>query len=400
MVRNSGNSTGVDTIDSETLFQTNLCTQFFTAVLILLLQEEGLLTVDDEIHHYIDSIPFVDNSITIRQLLNHSSGLELLVDFPELEQLTSPENADKVWHIDSLIDQYIKPPVNNPGLGFYFSDLNYLLLGKIIEEVTENTFHLELRHRILDPLGLKNTFLAPYEDFENKLAQSKNIFTGEIYFESVNSLLSSAWTGGAIISTPTDIVAFLRSLFKGEIISASSMSMMLDTIFIPPGSFGEWQGMGLGIGFISYADIPFNGETGFLFHRTRAYYSPELDMGIATFLTELNGTDAFYRIVDVVKESLHFCVITSTTDLKVDNSLAIYPNPANERMTIDPGVEITNAWTLKIFNQVGQLILERKNLHGLYTLDAALPGSGSYIVKVVSPKESKINIGRLVFQEN
>lgn len=376
----SGSSTGEDTIDTETIFQAGLCTQFFTATLILMLEEAGKLSIDDPISNYLNPITYVDSSITVRQLLNHSSGLEWLYDIPDLEELY--QNPTMFWNPDSLINLYIKPAPFLPGEKFYASELNYFLLGKIIETVSGNPFHVELRKSILDPLGLVNTYFPPYEEIQGKLAIGKNIFTRELYLDDLTGIFSLWWAQLALVSTATDIMKFMRTLFEGEIISQNSLSMMLDTITIPEGEFGEWKGMGLGIGFLEYKGTAFNGQTGFVLHRTRAYYSPELKMGVATFITELNGTDAFYKIVDVMLESLEFCETTSTIQTDLSQEINIFPNPSNGEIVIDPGADFDRPWKLKIYNVFGQLIMQSKNNYGSYKLEGNQLGLGQFFVDI------------------
>ncbi len=379
----SGTSTGVDTITTETMFQVGLCTHFFTATIIMILHEENQLDINDPVIKYLPPMRYVDSTITIRQLLNHSSGLELLLDFPDYE-IFLYDDPEKIWHPDSLLFQFSKPSPLSPGERFYWTSTNYLLLGKIIEAITGNSYHEELRTRLLDPLDLKNTFLPPYETFSGKLAVGKDIFTGTLFLSSLNAIFSAWWSANALISTPGDILKLLKALLDGKLLSENSLSMMLDTINIPQGEFGEWKGMGLGIGFLEYNGIPFNGQTSFVLHRTRAYYSPTHKIGVATFITELNGTDAFYNLVDVVNESLDFCTPTSAQNT-LQGQTMIYPNPSDNEITIELPDLLTNC-DIKIFNHLGQQVHAAINVHSHYQLEKTQIGTGQFFIQIITKR--------------
>lgn len=392
----SGSSTGEDTITTETMFQSGLCTQFFTATIIMMLQEEGKLSVHDAIGAHLPPINNVDSSITIKQLLNHTSGLELLLDVPEFEILLYHDPA-KIWNPDSLLSQFLKPAPLQPGESFSWSSANYIILGKLIEKIANRPYHIEVRQRIIEPLGLKNTFLPPHEELVGNLAVGKDIFTGQLFTSNMNAIFSSGWSGNALVSTPIDILRFLKALFDGDLVSENSLQMMRDTINIT-GQFGEWQGLGLGIGFLEYKGIPFNGQTSFLLHRTRAYYSPESKLGVTTFITELNGTDAFYQLVDVIAESLNFCTVTSTFDQPFQPDIDVSPNPSNDVVRIGIDNDHFSTYNLTIYNHLGQLVKNVVDVSGFYELTKQEIGSGQFFIRITldhmkyAPAIKKVNI--------
>jgi len=97
--------------------------------------------------------------ITVRHLLNHSSGLFNYIDNERYEKETFSEGTlDNV--IDWAFGKGSKPPAFAPGTGFEYSDTNTIVAELIVQQVTGNPLALEIRDRILTPLGLKNTYMV------------------------------------------------------------------------------------------------------------------------------------------------------------------------------------------------------------------------------------------------
>jgi CubicO group peptidase (beta-lactamase class C family) len=125
----------------------------FTAMAIMMLAEQGKLTYDAPITKYLPELGKFSNSITIRHLLTHTSGIpdvgDLGIDDPGLT------NAKALKTLAEL-----KSNFREPGKKYQYSNTGYLLLGTIVERVTEKKFSTFLSERILDPLGMKNTSLS------------------------------------------------------------------------------------------------------------------------------------------------------------------------------------------------------------------------------------------------
>jgi CubicO group peptidase (beta-lactamase class C family) len=147
------------TITSATVFDIGSMSKQFTAAGIILLAESREISLDDDIRKYFPGLPDYGNIITIRHLIHHTSGIR---DYTWLMLLArmSFENTgeDRSQKILDLIarQQHL---YFNPGDDSYYSNSNYLLLGAIIQRVTEMSLGEYLKKHIFEPLGMKNTFV-------------------------------------------------------------------------------------------------------------------------------------------------------------------------------------------------------------------------------------------------
>ncbi|MEZ4951202.1 MAG: serine hydrolase domain-containing protein [Saprospiraceae bacterium] len=112
-------------------------TKTITAACIMQLRGEGKLSLDDSLGKYLPSFPNVKPEITIRQLLNHTSGIYNYTDNPNLNTRIS-QNYARVWQPDEILNNFVLAQLFNPGDNWAYSNTNYVLLGLIIEEIQEN----------------------------------------------------------------------------------------------------------------------------------------------------------------------------------------------------------------------------------------------------------------------
>jgi D-alanyl-D-alanine carboxypeptidase len=128
------------------------------ATLVLQLAEEGKLSLDDPIGKWLPSYPQVDPAITIRQMLNHTSGLFM---FWENQTLWDDLIRHRTRHFTpEEVLGYLKEPHFRPGEGYRYSNTGYLLAAMIITRATGSTRAAEMRQRFWEPLGLRSACLA------------------------------------------------------------------------------------------------------------------------------------------------------------------------------------------------------------------------------------------------
>ena len=130
----------------------------------------------------------------------------------------------------------------DPGQGVNYSDTGYILLGLIVEQASGQTFTEQLHARILDPLGLADTFFAAAEPVPGGTVEGYHRLGDElINVSGIN--LSWAWTQGGMVSTTEDLTRFADALFSGDLIEPASIEAMLT--FLPPDEQGREWGMGV-----------------------------------------------------------------------------------------------------------------------------------------------------------
>jgi len=133
-------------------------TKQFTAVCIMMLVDEGKVSLDDEITQYIADYPTHGNKITIHNLLNHTSGIK---SWDDLENFYL--NIRKDYQPDDFMDLFKNEPIDfKPGEQFKYSNSGYFLLGVIIEKVSGTTYEEFVNDRIFKPLGMKNSYYGSH----------------------------------------------------------------------------------------------------------------------------------------------------------------------------------------------------------------------------------------------
>lgn len=227
-------------------------TKTFTAVLVLQLAEEGVLTLDDTVTQWLDDpavagIPSVDR-ITIRQLLNHTSGIYDYFDddSPFWTDAYFGDGADwtRVWTPLELVayaDGAMHAPYFAPGESFHYSNTGYILLGLIVERASGKQFPERLHARILDPLGLTGTFYGGTESVAGQTVDAYHLVDGELANVSATHL-SALGTAGGMISTTPDLARFADTLFGGELLQPATLQEM--HTYVPT----TWPGVEWGLG--------------------------------------------------------------------------------------------------------------------------------------------------------
>ncbi|MCB0630105.1 MAG: serine hydrolase domain-containing protein [Saprospiraceae bacterium] len=205
----------------------------FTAVSVLLLQEDGKLDLDDPVSHYLpaEELKGLRNAeqATVRQLLQHSSGIYNYIVNLEF-QTASLNDLTRVWQPEELLQYARDKPANfPPGTDVAYSNTNYVLLGMIIEQVSGQPFYEFFEERLFLPFGLKFTQFAAIDPVP------ENIVHGYVdLYSKLNVIDATQYSGwdyftadGGLISNAFDLATFLQALFEGKILQASSLEEMM-----------------------------------------------------------------------------------------------------------------------------------------------------------------------------
>lgn len=226
---------------AENIYRIGSITKQFTAAMILKLAEEGKLSLDDPIPKYLPDYPTQGHTVTIGNLLNHTSGIKgiraRMVD-EETRQRFRTDLTDE--EINALFSE--APFDFAPGEGQQYSNSGYLLLGQIISEVSGMPFKDYAEQHFLQPLGLKNT------GFDNEIVILPNRAEGYEKEEGVRTNahfidMDMPGSAGAFYSTVADLVQWTHLLHSGKVISNESYNAM-----ISPTTYGEGKIAGYGYG--------------------------------------------------------------------------------------------------------------------------------------------------------
>lgn len=211
-------------------------TKTYTATLVMLQKEANKINPDSLISAYLtdDILSKISGheKITVRMLLNHTSGIVNVTELPEfvVGQLNDPLNQPTIGNRLEMVKG--KPLVFEPGTDFMYSNTNYLLLQLILEKVTGKSYWQLLKEKILQPLQLTETY--------NNLTDQQTVSLGfpNYYFdrhaneqlENIskwnNALANASDAYGALAATPADVISFHEALLSGEVVSESSLEEM------------------------------------------------------------------------------------------------------------------------------------------------------------------------------
>lgn len=273
----------------------------YVAAVAMQLMAEGTLDLEAPISRYLADEPWFDRlpnarAITVRQLMNHTSGLVRYEFQPEATARLRAEPY-KVWTpLDRLAYVFDEPAPFAAGAGWEYSDTNYIVLGMIIERLTGASYYDELRRRVLEPLSLENTIpsdrpMLPgvvngYAGAGNELGgYDASLVDGRL---AINPQFE--WTGGGIASTTADLARWAKLLYEGKAFPPEQLHRMLDGV---PARLGRNTRYGLAV---ILRDTPLGatyGHSGFFpGYATEMLYFPSLKLAAAV---QVNVTAPYPR---------------------------------------------------------------------------------------------------------
>ncbi|MEL6191340.1 MAG: serine hydrolase [Bacteroidota bacterium] len=259
-------------LNTDQVFRIGSVTKQFTAVAILKLAEEGKLQLDDPISKYVgEEVSAPD--ITIRQLLHHTSGLGNQQDLAEFRMDEIKEVPEEM--IPPILGSTLKFPA---GSAYAYSNLGYILLGHIIEEVTGRTYENYLQDEFFFPLKMDNTGFEYISDFSSKMAKGHSP-KGETfkYADPINMQIPFA--AGGMVSSLQDLSKWNKAVMGGKLISQANVDQLQGSHVLANGELtGYSQGWQIGniqgVKTVKHDGIV-NGFT------AMAIYLPEEDLFVA-----------------------------------------------------------------------------------------------------------------------
>jgi D-alanyl-D-alanine carboxypeptidase len=211
-------------------------TKSFVSTVLLQLEGEGRLSLDDSVEKWLPGVVRGNGNagkdITIRQLLNHTSGIYDPTGEPEFfAPYLERQEWGHVYTPREVIARAVRhKPLFAPGGGWSYSNTNYLLAGLVIEAVTRHSAPSEIQRRILVPLGLKDTsFPVTDPDIHGPHLHGYDLAGRDVTRFSP----SYDWTAGAMISTVDDLARFHRALFTGKLLRPGQQRELLTTVQFP-----------------------------------------------------------------------------------------------------------------------------------------------------------------------
>jgi len=208
----------------ENVYEIGSITKQFTAVAILMLQEQGKLNVQDEITKYIPDYPTQDKKITIHQLLNHTSGIKSYTNMPTFMNLARTDMTPT-----ELIDKFKNEPMEfEPGTEFNYNNSGYILLGHIIEVVTGDTYENFIEKNIFETLGMKNSRYGKMNEIIPNRANGYSEAEGDSFINANYLSLTLPYAAGSLMSTVDDLLLWQNAISANTLIKRSSLETAIN----------------------------------------------------------------------------------------------------------------------------------------------------------------------------
>jgi len=309
-VGTSGISHDTFSMKPDMLFSIGSITKNFVAALTLKLVENGTLSLEDSLSKWLPAYPYVDSNITIRQLLNHTSGIYMFWNNDDLwEALRNDRN--RIWTPEEVLE-YIKEPHFSAGESWGYSNTNYLLMAMIIEKATNSTLSSELKKYFWDPLNLANYYLWLADSIPENQA---HVFGDNFQFGSSEKDLtflprasheSITYGSSGIVTTAVDLAKWCYILFEGNVLSEESMNEMLRFVDFSP----QYNMEGYGLGVQLFTDKISNGKKaighggGNIGSATYMIYLPEYSVSIVVMVNAFPTNSVDYFTKGLIKKLL------------------------------------------------------------------------------------------------
>lgn len=202
----------------ENVFEIGSITKQFTAISILMLLEEGKLSLDDEITKYIPDYPTQNTKITIHHLLTHTSGIKSYTSLGSLN-----EYARKDLSPTELMDLFKNEPMDfTPGEEFRYNNSGYVILGYIIEKITDMPYADFIQKRIFTPLQMNNSYYGSKSKLINNRAMGYQK-GNEGYLNANYISMTIPYAAGSLMSTVDDLLKWQRAVQNNDLISKESL---------------------------------------------------------------------------------------------------------------------------------------------------------------------------------
>lgn len=258
----------------DNVFQIGSMTKQFTAIGILILQEQGKLDVNDPISKFIPDYPN-GHRITIQHLLTHTSGIK---DFTKMKSIMSI--AKKDLDPKELVDFFKNAPVDfQPGTQFLYNNSGYVVLGYIIEIITGATYEDFLSKHIFEKANMNNSRYASDRDIVKNRAygyHNSGAFSNKMYVS-----LSIPYASGSLMSNVDDMLKWQEAINNNILISHNTLEKVFKTHTL---NNGEEFAYGYGWHLKDIDGVPTREHGGSIFgFKSMAVYVPSLDIYVVGF---------------------------------------------------------------------------------------------------------------------
>ena len=280
----------------------------FTGALVVALAQEGKVDLDSSVRRYLPDLK-VNIRTTVRQLLDHTSGLRDYFFHPDIDHalLTAPSRR---WDAADAL-RYVGKAYFKPGTGWHYSNTNYLILGLLAEKVGGAPLGEQIRTRFLDPLGLRHTWYQPSEAPTSDVAHGYRFASAAKGATPIDlsdgtqivpftSVVTAAGGAGGLASSSSDLARWARALYAGRVLSPASVDALVGDISLTA-PYKPRVPYGLGVQRLVIDGASSLGHSGRLLgFRSAVRWLPDDDIAIAV-LTNQSRTDPGVFVTALLK---------------------------------------------------------------------------------------------------
>ena len=298
----------------DTHYEIGSITKQFTAACILQLRDAGKLNLDAKVSTYLPDAPHA-GQITLRQLLTHTSGLA------DYLGLSSDERATKSATFQQLMDVVADKPLDfQPGSRASYSNTGYIVLGRIIELISHESYRQYVRAHLLQPAGMTQTFTVADEPTVPTMAKGYRHVNGKLE-HGLTIHDSYGWSAGNVVSTVGDLEKWNEALTSGKIVPMADYALMMTPQI---NSDGENSGYGFGLFIDTVNGQPRIGHTGGSYGFTAAnFYFPEQKLRIIALTNNADAPEPGEMLTNAIFNDLYPDLARAATRTAPDEDLAV-----------------------------------------------------------------------------
>ena len=230
-----------------TVYAIGSLTKTFTAAAVLALADDGKLSLDDPLGKFVPSFPEPGRSATVRQLLNHTSGIRSMTGLGPRYWAQAGREIEPA----DLVTLFANEPSDfPPGTAYRYSNSGYVLLGLVVEKASGMPWGAFVAKRLLVPLGLAGTRDGQGADLVPGRARGYSRLKSGGFENAWHVSLTQGYAAGALLSTAPDVAAWIRRLSAEPPLSAASARAMTTPGALPDGKALSY---GYGVGVDTFA---------------------------------------------------------------------------------------------------------------------------------------------------
>ena len=241
---------------AETVYRIGSVTKQFTSAAIMRLMEQGKLSLDDTLQKFFPTFPAQGNRVTVRHLLNHTSGIKSYTSLgAKWARVVRLDLAP-----DSMVTLFANEPFDfKPGDAWRYNNSGYFLLGMIIEKLSGKPYGQYLQDELFTPLGVKSTIYCDQAPLIKHRAQGYATKPGGGFINAEPLSMTQPYAAGSLCSTVNDLVTWTQALSSGKVVSAASYKLMTTPVALNDGK-PIMYGFGLGTGVLGgHRQVSHNG---------------------------------------------------------------------------------------------------------------------------------------------